>query len=72
MAKTCVASTGIDSRVNLVEKVICVTPGHKSKIEIKCLRHLIRYFLCIFPMLYGPINKLLQYPSVYLDKILRN
>ena len=54
--------------VILVEKVICVTPGHKSKIEIKCLCHLIGSILCIFPMLYGPINKL-QYSSIYLDKI---
>ena len=27
----------------LVEKVICVTLGHKSKIGIKCLCHLIEY-----------------------------
>ena len=58
----------IVNRVILVEKVICIMLGHKSNIEIKCLCHWIGSILCIFPMLYEPINKLLQYPSIYLDK----
>ena len=62
----------LNTWVILVEKVICVTPGHKSKIKIKCLCHWIGSILWIFPMLYGPINKLLQYPSIYLDTIPRN
>ena len=39
--------------VILVEKVICVTLGHKNKIEIKCWCHLIGSILCFFPMLLG-------------------